>query len=349
MLVAATTPSVEDGLPKQVEINQRRTTCAFMQDAGMKLRLPQLSIATGIVFFHKFYDRHSLKEYDRYAIATTCLFLAGKVEETPKKLKDVILVTYQIRHKEELKPQSQEFWEIRDQILLFERIVLQTIAFDLTVEHPYKFLLTYVKTISGDRNLAQVAWNFVNDSLRTTLCLQYKPQLIALATIYLASRLIDYELPPGPGGRPWWEGLGARKEELDHISSQILDLYESYPNVNAMKREDGGETTGRAAAPASTTGGAHSPQMSPEESLKASVGQSGLLGSPTQGRHANYTHVGTVSPAPRSPSSHSEKIQTDESFEEKARERRLDYRRAARAGTLGNLVKAFPVQLTASL
>ncbi len=41
--------------------------------------------------------------------------------------------------------------------------MLQTVAFDLTVEHPYKYLLTYVKGIKGNRNLAQVAWNFVND------------------------------------------------------------------------------------------------------------------------------------------------------------------------------------------
>jgi len=71
--------------------------------------------------------------------------------------------------------------ELKDQILLYERVVLQTIAFDLTVEHPYKFLLNYVKSIqgrllslppkndnfnnskTGNRKLAQVAWNFVND------------------------------------------------------------------------------------------------------------------------------------------------------------------------------------------
>jgi hypothetical protein len=36
-----------------------------------------------------------------------------------------------------------------------------------------------------------------NFSLRTTLCLQFKPQLIASAAIYLASKYLKYELPEG--------------------------------------------------------------------------------------------------------------------------------------------------------
>lgn len=34
-------------------------------------------------------------------IATVCMFLAGKVEETPRPLKDIILVSYEIIHKKD--------------------------------------------------------------------------------------------------------------------------------------------------------------------------------------------------------------------------------------------------------
>jgi len=80
--------------------------------------------------------------------------------------------------------------------------------------------------MQGNRNLAQVAWNFVNDSLRTTLCLQFKPQLIASAAIYLASKFLKYQLPDS-GPTPWWEVFNAKIEDLEEISNQILDLYES--------------------------------------------------------------------------------------------------------------------------
>lgn len=34
-------------------------------------------------------------------VATVCMFLAGKVEETPRPLKDVIVVSYEIIHKKD--------------------------------------------------------------------------------------------------------------------------------------------------------------------------------------------------------------------------------------------------------
>jgi hypothetical protein len=34
-------------------------------------------------------------------IATVCMFLAGKVEETPRPLKDVIMVSYELIHKKD--------------------------------------------------------------------------------------------------------------------------------------------------------------------------------------------------------------------------------------------------------
>lgn len=42
-------------------------------------------------------------------------------------------------------------------------MLLQTLSFDLTVEHPYDFLLSFVKVLKGDRTIAQYAWNFLND------------------------------------------------------------------------------------------------------------------------------------------------------------------------------------------
>ncbi|XP_037412745.1 cyclin-T1-2-like isoform X2 [Triticum dicoccoides] len=62
---------------------------------------PQVIIATSIMFCHRFYLRQSHAKNDRRTIATVCMFLAGKVEETPRPLKDVILVSYELIHKKD--------------------------------------------------------------------------------------------------------------------------------------------------------------------------------------------------------------------------------------------------------
>ena len=54
------------------------------QGQGMKLHHDTL--ASAAVFYHRFYQIHSFSKFrSRYVTATCCLFLAGKVEETPKK------------------------------------------------------------------------------------------------------------------------------------------------------------------------------------------------------------------------------------------------------------------------
>ena len=83
-------------------------------------------------------------------MATCCLFLAGKVEETPKKCKDLVKAAKQWLESKNLKKHSDNFGDdpIKD-IMIYERILLQTIKFDLQVDHPYGYLLKYAKTLKG--------------------------------------------------------------------------------------------------------------------------------------------------------------------------------------------------------
>lgn len=57
-------------------------------------------------------------------------------------------------------PDSQELWKLKEQVLICERELLRVLGFDLSVEHAYRPLLAYIKSISGTRDLAQIAWNF---------------------------------------------------------------------------------------------------------------------------------------------------------------------------------------------
>ena len=62
---------------------------------------------------------------------------------------DKILVqaveSYKAQHQKQDEPHvvvpsesSKEFWEIKEHVLVSERILLQSLGFDLSVEHPYR-------------------------------------------------------------------------------------------------------------------------------------------------------------------------------------------------------------------
>ncbi|CAI9763734.1 unnamed protein product [Fraxinus pennsylvanica] len=224
-------PSRRDGIDLKKETYLRKSYCTFLQDLGMRLKVPQVTIATAIIFCHRFFHLQSHAKNDRRMVATVCMFLAGKVEETPRPLKDVILVSYEIIHKKDPAAaqrikQKEVYEQQKELILLGERVVLGTLAFDLNVLHPYKPLVEAIKKFKVAQNaLAQVAWNFVNDGLRTSLCLQFKPHHIAAGAIFLAAKFLKVKLP-SDGEKVWWQEFDVTPRQLEEVSNQMLELYE---------------------------------------------------------------------------------------------------------------------------
>lgn len=51
---------------------------------------PLLTIATASIFLHRFYMLQSLAKYKAREVALACLFLAGKVEESLRKVETVV-------------------------------------------------------------------------------------------------------------------------------------------------------------------------------------------------------------------------------------------------------------------
>jgi cyclin T len=55
------------------------------------------TIATAIVFWHRYFALKSLKRNDRFIMLLSALFLAGKAEDEPKALNDIIYQCWKIR------------------------------------------------------------------------------------------------------------------------------------------------------------------------------------------------------------------------------------------------------------
>lgn len=166
----ARSPSILDGISPETESRYRKEGARFIIDTGTMMDLGYSTTATGVVYFHRFYMIHSFRTFPRYVTACCCLFLAGKVEETPKKCKDIIKHAKALLSEDKFATFGDD---PKEEVMTLERILLQSIKFDLQVEHPYQYLLKYAKCLKGDKvklqKMVQMAWTFVNDRYIITI------------------------------------------------------------------------------------------------------------------------------------------------------------------------------------
>ncbi|CAF9922060.1 MAG: hypothetical protein GOMPHAMPRED_002479 [Gomphillus americanus] len=242
------------GLTSTQERENRAKGVNFILQVGIMLKLPQITLATASVFLHRFFMRYSMIE-DRaagrahqhyYSIAATCLFLATKVEENCRKMKDLVVACVRVAQKEpnkEVDEQDKEFWRWRDVLLQLEDVLLETLCFDLSLESPYKLLYTFLVHFQEENNkqLRNAAWAFVNDSCPTPLCLLYPARTIAAAAIYAAARHCDVKLMDDEQGRPWWEVAGSDLKSIRKACNYMASLYE---NVAISSSNTNGESKG---------------------------------------------------------------------------------------------------------
>ncbi|KAG0338512.1 hypothetical protein BG004_007197 [Podila humilis] len=225
------TPSAQNNISYREEKESRSKGVLFIITVGMHLKLPQLTMATAAVFFHRFYMRHSLMKYKFYDVGATCLYLASKTEESTRKFKDVIVACAQKAAKKDVPfdDTSKEYRIWKDTIVYTEEVLLEALCFELTVEHPYHHLLTlfenhFQKDQHLGRKLKQVAWAFLNDSLRTTLCLTFSPKIIAIAAIYVAGKYLEENMTDCFGD-VWRELYEPDVTDIQDAANEILDQY----------------------------------------------------------------------------------------------------------------------------
>jgi len=209
-----------------------------------------------------------------------CMLLAAKTEECSRKLSHVIRESWRLKNMAAkkggggaastpelgdavsdnvdkhgyLNPESEEFVRLKERILLLERVVLHTIGFELSIDHPFKFILVQIKKMIPLRveyinptmpptdptkqrstpmeknkklqlQLTKSAMDFASDSLQTNLCLKYSPEKIALTCIYMSAQYCKVRPTER---RKWLEILDSDStftiNELTSIAVQIMEL-----------------------------------------------------------------------------------------------------------------------------
>lgn len=108
-------------------------------------------MATGQVLFQRFYYSKSFVRHGMETTAMSCVCLASKIEEAPRRIRDVINVfahIKQVRAQRTIQPMILDavYIALKTQIIKAERRVLKELGFCVHVKHPHK--VNFVKLIS---------------------------------------------------------------------------------------------------------------------------------------------------------------------------------------------------------
>ncbi|KAF2663386.1 cyclin-like protein [Microthyrium microscopicum] len=264
-------PSICNGMPAEDEKTIRSKGVNFITQVGVMLKLPQTTIYTASVFFNRFLMRYNLvplkdgtpKPLHHYQIAGVALFLATKVEEHSRKLKEIVIACCRVAQKNPVlivDEQTKDYWRWKDTIVINEDVMLELLCFDLTIESPYKVLYEMIKNhgVVHNKELREAAWAYLNDSGMTQLCLLHSTKTIACAALYFGAKRTNVAFKDDEKGRPWWASYGVTGLDLRKAYNHTVAFYEKSPLKNAEQN-----IYPSTPDPIATTG--KSPSMSPKK------------------------------------------------------------------------------------
>eukprot|EP00092_Neocalanus_flemingeri_P010283 GFUD01011079.1.p1 GENE.GFUD01011079.1~~GFUD01011079.1.p1 ORF type:complete len:1280 (-),score=489.79 GFUD01011079.1:860-4699(-) len=231
----ASSPSRRATITADKEESYRQQAANFIQDMGQRLQVTQLCINTAIVYMQRFYMFHSFSKFHRNSIAAAALFLAAKVEEQPRKLEHVIKVSHICLHRDQphLDSKSEQYLEQAQELVSNENILLQTLGFDVAIDHPHTHVVKCCQLVKASKELAQTSYFMATNSLHlTTMCLRYPPTIVACVCIHLACKWSKYEIPLSGQGKPWYSYVDPTSniEQIERLTKEFLTIFDKCPS-----------------------------------------------------------------------------------------------------------------------
>lgn len=144
---------------------------------------------------HRFYMYHSFTMFHRTGIAAASLFLAAKVEEQPRKVESIIQMQFALQNQKFPEVNTPLYNEHAHDLVFNENVLLQTLGFDVAVDHPHTHVVKTCHLVKACKDLSQTSYFLASNSLHlTTMCVQYRPTVVACFCIYLACKWSRWEV-----------------------------------------------------------------------------------------------------------------------------------------------------------
>ncbi|KAJ9470968.1 hypothetical protein DIPPA_35438 [Diplonema papillatum] len=147
-----------------------------------------LSTARAVYLFQHFFLEESFRAFDRFLVATACLFLAFKTDELLPLPGVSMIESAEYALKTMLPDRFAGRPSVQSDILRLEMSVLKTLGFELDCQTPHEALASLFTAFKPTPPVRRLAAAACNDALvATDLALRYAPETLATAALCFAA------------------------------------------------------------------------------------------------------------------------------------------------------------------
>ncbi|XP_055630799.1 cyclin-T-like [Toxorhynchites rutilus septentrionalis] len=228
----ADSPSRKCGITADQELLHRQLGANLIQDMGQRLRVSQICINTAIVYMHRFYAFHSFAIFHRNNMAAAALLLAAKVMEQSRRIEYIIKVAHVCLGLTVPDPLKESYKKQVEEMKFNENALIQTLGFDLAIDHPHTHVVKVCQMVKVSKDLAQTAYFLASNILHlTTMSLRYKPTVVACVCINLACKWSRFVIPLSNTGRHWFYYVdkSVTSDLLQKLTDEFLHNYDRCP------------------------------------------------------------------------------------------------------------------------
>lgn len=246
--------SAHTSLIARMEKECRRAGCELIRHAGLLLRLSQYAIASACMLYQRFYYRVSMARLGPEDVAMGALFLATKLTETPRRVREVVNVFHALSTVRLMQPYQGldyiggEYYDWRDRVTFSEAVLLRELGFQsLDIRTPYALLIHYCQLygLLAKGDICRKGLGYLNDSYHTEVHVVFQPNVIACACLALADQRPEPTTDPAnssqaeseshalastvkhclPMKPAWYQVFSVAYDELLAASTMILSYY----------------------------------------------------------------------------------------------------------------------------
>ena len=157
------------------------------------------------------------------AVAAASLFLAGKADEQPRRVRDVLNA---VAPAGGVKDLDEAYHDAKADLVDAEQAALRELCFDASMETPLALALALAHALTLRPATAQLALCLANDALFSAACRAARPVAVAAAAVDVAREAAS---DPGTGAvtTGWARRFGAADADVAAARDVILDVVET--------------------------------------------------------------------------------------------------------------------------